>query len=130
MTTSVSLCKLHYVFRCDSFAFGATQSSALDPASRLTMWRLISAVQRHYAVLLTTHSMLEADVLCNRVAILRNGRLIELDSPIALKQKHSKFMTLTVRLLLLWLLLFRHSKKIVIRCNSCRMKLCRRRKST
>lgn len=61
-----------------------------------TMWRLISAVQQHYAVLLTTHSMIEADVLCGRVAILREGRLIELDSPIALKQKHSKFMTLTV----------------------------------
>src|SRR5262245_44740494 len=41
-------------------------------------------------VLLTTHNMKEVEEVCNRVAILCKGKLVALDSPLALRQKHTQ----------------------------------------
>jgi ABC-2 type transport system ATP-binding protein len=41
-------------------------------------------------VLLTTHNMDEVEAICDRVAILCRGRLVALDSPLALRQQHSE----------------------------------------
>jgi ABC-2 type transport system ATP-binding protein len=41
-------------------------------------------------VLLTTHNMAEVEAICDRVAILCRGRLVALDSPLALRQQHSE----------------------------------------
>jgi ABC-type multidrug transport system ATPase subunit len=42
------------------------------------------------AVLLTTHNMAEVEEVCTRVAVLCRGRLAALDSPLALRQRHSE----------------------------------------
>jgi ABC-2 type transport system ATP-binding protein len=41
-------------------------------------------------VLLTTHNMREVEEVCTRVAILYRGRLVALDSPLALRQHHTE----------------------------------------
>ena len=43
-------------------------------------------------IFLTTHDMLEADKLCDRVAFIERGKIATLDTPHNLKQKHGKRM--------------------------------------
>ena len=50
-------------------------STGLDPENRRQLWDILSAIKGKRAMLLTTHSMEEADVLCNRIAIVNNGIL-------------------------------------------------------
>jgi len=59
----------------------------LDPAARRAVWEHIGELRRRFGstVLLTTHHMEEADQLCDRVAILHQGRLVALGSPRELK---------------------------------------------
>jgi ABC-2 type transport system ATP-binding protein len=59
----------------------------LDPLARETVWQHIEALRSQYGttILLTTHYMDEAESLCTRVAIMRNGRLVALGSPEELK---------------------------------------------
>jgi ABC-2 type transport system ATP-binding protein len=57
-------------------------TTGLDPQARRSLWDLISAIRnKGTTVILTTHYMDEAEVLCDRVAIIDNGRIIALDSP-------------------------------------------------
>ena len=44
-------------------------STGLDPASRRDLWRTVELAKEHAAVLLTTHSMEEAEFLCDRLGI-------------------------------------------------------------
>jgi ABC-type multidrug transport system ATPase subunit len=50
-------------------------STGMDPASRRFMWRLIQQTMQGRSVILTTHSMEEAEALCGRIGILVNGQL-------------------------------------------------------
>merc|ERR1712036_63230 len=50
-------------------------STGLDPASRRQLWDVISKAKGDKSIILTTHSMEEADVLCDRVGIMANGEL-------------------------------------------------------
>jgi ABC-2 type transport system ATP-binding protein len=60
-------------------------TAALDPQARRNLWDLLSAIaDAGRTVVLTTHYMDEAEVLCDRVAIMDHGRVLELDSPAAL----------------------------------------------
>jgi ABC-2 type transport system ATP-binding protein len=62
-------------------------TTGLDPQARRSMWDLVREIRkRGCTVLLTTHFMEEAERLCDRVAILDEGKLIALDSPQALVQ--------------------------------------------
>ena len=57
-------------------------TAALDPQSRRNLWDVLRAVQdRGKTVVLTTHHLDEAEILCDRVAIMDNGRLLALDTP-------------------------------------------------
>lgn len=57
-------------------------STALDPQSRRAVWSLVREMQREgRTVLLTTHSMEEAQELCDRVGIVDGGRLVALGAP-------------------------------------------------
>lgn len=57
----------------------------LDPAARLFVWdRVRELRQRGTTVVLTTHDMDEAAALCDRVGIMDHGRLLALDTPVAL----------------------------------------------
>jgi ABC-2 type transport system ATP-binding protein len=59
----------------------------LDPASRETMWEYIQHLvsEEKMTVILTTHYMEEADMLCDRIAIIDKGKIVALDTPIGLK---------------------------------------------
>ena len=57
-------------------------SSALDPHARRAVWDLIRHMQAEgKTVILTTHSMEEAEALCDRVAIVHEGRVIACGAP-------------------------------------------------
>jgi len=59
----------------------------LDPSSRETMWEYIQQLvkQEKLTIILTTHYMEEADMLCNRIGIIDKGKIIALDTPAKLK---------------------------------------------
>ncbi len=60
-------------------------TAALDPQARRNLWDLLSGIQESgRTVVLTTHYMDEAEALCDRVAIMDNGRILKLDTPRAL----------------------------------------------
>jgi ABC-type multidrug transport system ATPase subunit len=48
-------------------------STGLDPENRRQLWDILTRLKGRKAMVLTTHSMEEADVLCNRIAIVNNG---------------------------------------------------------
>lgn len=50
-------------------------STGLDPASRYNLWSVIRESKQDRAIILTTHSMEEAEALCDRVGIFVNGEL-------------------------------------------------------
>jgi len=57
-------------------------TTGLDPQARRNLWELIREIQRRgTTVFLTTHYLDEAEVLCDRVAIMDGGKIIALDSP-------------------------------------------------
>ncbi len=57
-------------------------TTGLDPQARRNLWDLIKAVrERGTTVVITTHYMDEAEVLCDRVAIVDSGEVIALDTP-------------------------------------------------
>jgi ABC-2 type transport system ATP-binding protein len=60
-------------------------TAALDPQARRNLWDLLNTLNDHgRTVVLTTHYMDEAEALCDRVAIMDNGRILKLDTPAAL----------------------------------------------
>ncbi len=60
----------------------------LDPQARLALWDILRGLHREgRTIVMTTHYMEEADRLCQRVAILDQGRLLALDVPAALKAR-------------------------------------------
>ncbi len=60
-------------------------TAALDPQARRNLWDFLEGLNDSgRTVVLTTHSMEEAEVLCDRVAIIDRGRLLKLDTPQAL----------------------------------------------
>lgn len=63
----------------------------LDPSSRETMWEYIQKMvkERRLTIILTTHYMEEADLLCNRIGIIDRGKIIALGTPTELKSKIS-----------------------------------------
>lgn len=63
-------------------------TTGLDPQARRNLWDLIKQLkQRGATVVLTTHYMDEAEVLCDRVAIVDSGEIIALDTPDGLIDK-------------------------------------------
>ncbi len=57
-------------------------TTGLDPQARLKVWEVVEGFRsRGGTVLMTTHSMEEAERLCDRVAIMDHGRVIALDTP-------------------------------------------------
>ena len=64
-------------------------TTGLDPQSRRAIWDLVRGIRdRGKTVFLTTHLMEEAERLCDRVAIIEHGRIIDIDSPNRLVDKH------------------------------------------
>jgi ABC-2 type transport system ATP-binding protein len=62
-------------------------TTGLDPRSKREVQAVIRELNQEHGttILLTTHDMLEADTLCQRVAIIDGGKIVALDTPTALK---------------------------------------------
>ena len=62
-------------------------TTGLDPVSRVAVWEMLGNIKsrRKLTILITTHYMDEADRLCDRIAIVDHGKLVALDTPMALK---------------------------------------------
>ena len=57
-------------------------TTGLDPQARRNLWDLVTDIRkRGTTVIITTHYMDEAEVLCDRVAIIDSGKLVALDTP-------------------------------------------------
>lgn len=64
-------------------------TTGLDPQSRRAIWDLVRGIrERGKTVFLTTHLMEEAERLCDRVAIIEHGRIIDMDTPANLVHRH------------------------------------------
>ena len=60
-------------------------TTGLDPQSRRQLWVRIEAMRdKGHGILLTTHSMEEAESVCDRIAIIDHGRIITIDTPQAI----------------------------------------------
>lgn len=72
-------------------------STGMDPEARRFMWRVISDTMSGRSVILTTHSMEEAEALSNRIGIMVGGRLRCIGTNQHLKEKFGKGYSLEIR---------------------------------
>jgi ABC-2 type transport system ATP-binding protein len=64
-------------------------TTGLDPQARRAIWDLVRGIrERGKTVFLTTHLMEEAERLCDRVAIIDRGRVVDIDTPERLVSRH------------------------------------------
>jgi len=60
-------------------------TTGLDPQARRNLWDLVKQVRdKGVTVIMTTHYMDEAEILCDRIAVMDNGKIVALDTPKAL----------------------------------------------
>lgn len=61
----------------------------LDPQTRAHLWRYIKklSTEKKITIIITTHYMEEADMLCDRLAIIDHGKIVALDTPTTLKKR-------------------------------------------
>ena len=72
-------------------------TTGLDPQARRTIWELVRGIrERGKTVFLTTHLMEEAEKLCDRVAIIEHGRIIDIATPQQLVDKHCPERSVTL----------------------------------
>ncbi|MCP4671819.1 MAG: AAA family ATPase, partial [Desulfobacula sp.] len=66
-------------------------STGLDPQARKHIWKIIEDMNKKgKTIILTTHYMEEAQTLCDTIAIMDSGRIIEQGSPETLMDRHCK----------------------------------------
>ncbi len=64
-------------------------TTGLDPHSRRNVWDKLKELQKdNTTLILTTHYMEEAEILCDRVAIMDKGKIVEVDSPERLMERY------------------------------------------
>jgi ABC-2 type transport system ATP-binding protein len=72
-------------------------TTGLDPQSRHAIWELVRGIRdRDKTVLMTTHLMEEAERLCDRVAIIEHGKIIDIGSPGELVRRHCPARTVVL----------------------------------
>ncbi|CAN6237535.1 unnamed protein product [Urochloa humidicola] len=71
-------------------------SSGLDPTSRRALWNAVLSAKQNKAIILTTHSMEEAEALCDRIGIMVNGSLQCIGTSTELRAKYGGTYVLTV----------------------------------
>ena len=73
-------------------------TTGLDPQARRAIWDLVRGIRdRGKTVFLTTHLMEEAERLCDRVAIIDHGRIVDVDSPDELVRRHCPERTIVIQ---------------------------------
>jgi ATP-binding cassette subfamily A (ABC1) protein 3 len=75
-------------------------SSGMDISARRNMWNIINdeLINNNRSSILTTHSLEEAEVLCNNIGILSAGKLQCIGTPLQLKQRHGSGYEIQIRL--------------------------------
>jgi ABC-type multidrug transport system ATPase subunit len=74
-------------------------STGLDPSTRNSIWKLVNSfATKERAVIITTHMMLEADILCSRIAIMSQGTLKVIATQQALKDRFESGCQLQINL--------------------------------
>ena len=72
-------------------------TTGLDPQARRAIWDLVRSIRgRGKTVVLTTHLMEEAERLCDRVAIIDRGRVVDVGTPEALVRRHCPERTIAI----------------------------------
>ncbi len=72
-------------------------TTGLDPQSRRAIWELVRGIrERGKTVFMTTHLMEEAERLCDRVAIIEHGKIIDIGSPEELVRRHCPTRTVVL----------------------------------
>jgi ABC-2 type transport system ATP-binding protein len=80
-------------------AFLDEPTTGLDPGARRELWQTVQTIRAAgTTVVLTTHYMEEAEVLCDRVAVMDRGRVIACDTPTALVRQLGTAATVSARL--------------------------------
>ncbi|KAG2649453.1 hypothetical protein PVAP13_1NG102200 [Panicum virgatum] len=71
-------------------------SSGLDPSSRRALWNAVMSAKQNRAIILTMHSMEEAEALCDRIGIMVNGSLQCIGNSKEMRSKYGGTYVLTV----------------------------------
>eukprot|EP01043_Picozoa_sp_COSAG02_P000493 COSAG02_NODE_9_length_59728_cov_36.104714_16_plen_1199_part_00 len=75
-------------------------STGLDPASRKQLWRAIRLAKKRGScgIVLTTHSMQEAEELCDELGIIKNGKIVASGTPISLVRAYGNYLEVHMNL--------------------------------
>jgi len=71
-------------------------TTGMDPVSRRKVWNLIERIKRGRVTLLTTHSMEEADILGDKIAIMKDGYLASIGTNLHLKNKYGSGYSISI----------------------------------
>ncbi len=84
---------------CDpEIVFLDEPTTGLDPHARRQVWDVLKGLkERGKTIFLTTHYMEEAELLADTVAIIAKGRIVAIDSPARLTEKHAEQMQVTLK---------------------------------
>ena len=93
-----SLARVDLISPSLSLSFHYRPTTGLDPNTRRFVWDYILEIKEKRIIILTTHSMEEADALCTRIGIMVNGELKSLGTPQELKHMHGGGYRVIVRL--------------------------------
>ena len=82
---SIAIALIHY----PKLLYLDEPTAGVDPVSRRALWEIIRKIkEREITILFFTHYLDEAELLCDRIAILRAGEIITIDTPSKLKKKY------------------------------------------
>ncbi|GFR42637.1 hypothetical protein Agub_g3573 [Astrephomene gubernaculifera] len=71
-------------------------STGLDPASRRNLWDVVRQQKDGRAIILTTHSMEEAEILCDRLGIFVDGQLVCIGNPREITSRYAGYLVFTI----------------------------------
>ncbi|PNH11475.1 ABC transporter A family member 12 [Tetrabaena socialis] len=71
-------------------------STGLDPASRRNLWDVVRGNKEGRAIILTTHSMEEAEILCDRLGIFVDGQLVCIGNPREITARYAGYFVFTL----------------------------------
>lgn len=81
------------------FFYNTRPTTGVDPRSRRFVWSCIKSLQCHgRTIVLTSHSMDECEMLCNRLGIMKNGEMKCIGYIQKLKEKYGKGFSLMVKI--------------------------------